>query len=540
MADEYEHVEMSLHATKFPCEKTQIHEVRGKESISRLFWFDIEIVRLDEDELLPELAVGERASLLVKRGSEDLRRIHGVITHMEAKLDERVRKFADSVNTRFRTYKLRLMPTAHTLGLRRSQRIFVNETPVEVIKKTLTEAGLVFTEDYDTRVRPGNLASAPRAMIVQYAETDLAFISRLAEHHGISFFFEHDQAETGKDKLIFTDWESNTGFLQKIEKVDLRRDGDRRGVYELRRSTQRIAGQYDVDDYDYQDATKSLRSTARPPKHTAHTAWFDGKIIEYGPNYQDPVHGQELADIRAEELQVEQIVYTGASDQPQFSGGTCVNLREVSSDESRPNMSFDKDLLVVEVEHEAHFGVLMHGSASATQTGPDTPTTSDKFYRASFRAIPLVHMYRPARVTPKPRIHGLLTGMIVDRQVTDPTLVRHEQRNAKIDEDGRYWVQFLFEDLQVDRAAHLQTSLPIRMLQPHVGGDYGMHFPLKPGVEVLVGFLDGDPDRPLIVGAAHRPMGMPSPVRKDNLILNRLITESGVIIEIGDGIIPKK
>lgn len=71
------------------------------------------------------------------------------------------------------------------------------------------------------------------------------------------------------------------------------------------------------------------------------------------------------------------------------------------------------------------------------------------------------------------------------------------------------------------------------MLQPHVGTNYGMHFPLKPGAEVLIGFIDGDPDRPLIVGAVYRP-DTPSPVTQASSNLNRLKSESGVIIEIRD------
>ncbi|MBK8937409.1 MAG: hypothetical protein IPM79_07125 [Polyangiaceae bacterium] len=71
------------------------------------------------------------------------------------------------------------------------------------------------------------------------------------------------------------------------------------------------------------------------------------------------------------------------------------------------------------------------------------------------------------------------------------------------------------------------------MAQPHAGPDYGMHFPLKPGVEVLLAFIDGDPDRPIIVGAVPNPV-TPSPVDQRSNTLNRIKSASGVIIEIGD------
>ena len=77
------------------------------------------------------------------------------------------------------------------------------------------------------------------------------------------------------------------------------------------------------------------------------------------------------------------------------------------------------------------------------------------------------------------------------------------------------------------------SSLPIRMLQPHAGPNYGMHFPLKPGIEVMVGFVEGDPDRPVIVGAAPNPITR-SPVTQNNAITNRIETASGVYLEIRD------
>ena len=99
-----------------------------------------------------------------------------------------------------------------------------------------------------------------------------------------------------------------------------------------------------------------------------------------------------------------------------------------------------------------------------------------------------------------------------------------------MDEHGRYWVRFHF-----DTAAPGQTkaSRPIRMAQSHAGAGYGMHFPLRPGVEVLLVFLDGDPDSPVIAGSAPNP-ATPSPVSATTASLNRIVTSSGVSITIRD------
>jgi type VI secretion system secreted protein VgrG len=99
-----------------------------------------------------------------------------------------------------------------------------------------------------------------------------------------------------------------------------------------------------------------------------------------------------------------------------------------------------------------------------------------------------------------------------------------------LDDHGRYTIRFLFDTAP---AGEHKASRPVRMIQPHAGPDYGMHFPLKPGIEVLLAFVNGDPDRPLIVGAVPNPE-TPSPVRKQNSMMNRIKTVSGILVEMND------
>ena len=100
-----------------------------------------------------------------------------------------------------------------------------------------------------------------------------------------------------------------------------------------------------------------------------------------------------------------------------------------------------------------------------------------------------------------------------------------------IDDQGRYWVRFHFDT--TSGADRVKASRPIRMAQSHAGAGYGMHFPLRPGVEVLLAFLDGDPDRPIIIGAVPNA-ATPSPVAAATASLNRIVTSSGVTISIRD------
>src|SRR5262249_48145833 len=133
--------------------------------------------------------------------------------------------------------------------------------------------------------------------------------------------------------------------------------------------------------------------------------------------------------------------------------------------------------------------------------------------------------FRPPRITPKPTIAGVLSGVI------EPHPDGEIGHYAEIDEHGRYTVRFFFDTSPL--GARSRSSLPVRMAQPHAGPGYGMHFPLKPGIEVLVAFTEGDPDRPFIVGSVPNPI-TPSPVTRPNAIVNRIETATGVFIEMKD------
>ena len=148
--------------------------------------------------------------------------------------------------------------------------------------------------------------------------------------------------------------------------------------------------------------------------------------------------------------------------------------------------------------------------------------TSKARYENHFVALAADVPFRPARTTPKPTVPGVVTGIV--EGVGDRVDLSH------LDDQGRYRIRFLFDSAP---AGERQASHPVRMAQPHAGPDYGMHFPLKPGIEVIMGFVNGDPDRPIVLGSVPNPVTR-SPVDVGTKTLNRIKTESGVVIEIAD------
>lgn len=482
-------IEMRLESPDFSCDKLQIHKVLGKERVSQLFSFDIEVVSLDPPIMAAKSVLGARASLVVLRDDLEVRRFHGILVERSHELDDQ---------TEHETFFLRLVPRAYRLGMVETQELFLEMSVPEIIEKKLLQVGFS-ADDFDLRLA----SSYPkREIVVQYKESDLAFLSRLCEHLGISFFFEHDEA---RDRIVFSDFQE---AFPSVPSAPLRPRGDHRDVYQLARRERVIPALYAVRDYNYRTPHVDLTGEHELPDGYA------GGVVENGAHVKTPEESTALAKVRAEERQVEKLVYTGESDLPIFSAGRRFLLEspilaELSSDEPTTSTT---PLVLFEVTHDASFSVLVHGGEG-----------TENHYKNTFRAIPEEHTYRPPRVTPRPRIHGLITGIV------DPGPGEEAGREAKLDSWGRYMVRFLF-----DTAEHAgKQSHPIRMMQPHAGANYGMHFPLKPGVEVLLGFVDGDPDRPLIVGATYRP-DTPSPVTSDEPTMNRLKSESGVIIEIHD------
>jgi hypothetical protein len=179
--------------------------------------------------------------------------------------------------------------------------------------------------------------------------------------------------------------------------------------------------------------------------------------------------------------------------------------------------------LITLVEHDGNEQELLLTRVGFRAYPGDTEELTQKHWDVSFEAIPKSVPFRPERITPRPRVPGLVNA-VVDGAIKGPY--------AELDEWGRYHLRFMF-----DRSGRtdLTATHPVRMMQPHAGANYGMHFPLRPGTEVLVGFVDGDPDRPLIVGTSPNPETV-SPVLSVNQTQNVLRTGSNNEVVMEDEI----
>ncbi len=472
-------LELSLESSRFDCDDLRIRALSGVSAISRLFEFDVDVVSL-KGGLDVARVLGEAVTLVFSpREGGDATRVHGIVAGVDDHLgnDEGVR-----------AYRLRVRPRAERLALGASQEIFMGLSVPDILKAKLAAVGLA---DADVAMRLDGTYAA-REFVVQYKETDLAFVCRLSEHLGISFYFDH---HGDVDRMVFTDHAGGFSDGQARREHAFRGRGEQREIFRLQAEHRLVPKSFTVHDYNYR-----LPQVAPLGAHElGEGVGYAGDVIEYGAHVKTPAEARALAKIRAEERQAGQLVYVGQSALPSLQAG--VRFRVTG----HPDLDA-LELLVVEVRHEATQS-LGHAEGSSS-------------YANTFRAIPADRTYRPARVTPRPRIHGLVTG-VIDATSGGSSVY------APIDDQGRYAVRFLFDAASEPRRA---PSHPVRMLQQHAGAHYGTHFPLRPGVEVLIAFVDGDPDRPLIVGAVPNPL-TPSPVTSARSDVHTIKTATGTRIE---------
>jgi len=477
-----EYVTICFESPAFSGEDVHLRRLSGREAMSQPFDYELYLLARDYGAIDPQALLDNTARLVFQRG-EETDGVH-TVCGMIASVDD-----CFECEWGFTGYRVRFVPRVWRLSLHETLDIFMDQNVPDIISKVLKAAGFQEKLDFEFRL----LRKYPvRDFVVQYKETDLNFISRLTEHLGITYFFEH---RDGRDVIVFSD--DNIGFraIGEESAVPYNRGETAQGVFTLEARTQAVPSKVVVRDYNYRNPSLDVMAEGLIP------AGRDGTIVEYGAHCKDPEEAAALAKVRAEEILAGRRVYRGESHEHRFAPGAFFTLEE--------GPGGDIPLLVTELRNTAVQSVFQHTD------GAEIPYTNE------FRAISKTTAYRPPRVTPKPRVHGTLTGIV------EPS---DNQQYADIDDRGRYRVKFLF-----DTAApgERKASKPVRMAQPHAGPGYGMHFPLRPYTEVILTCIDGDPDRPIIAGAVPNPQ-TDSPVVADNSRKNIIRSGGANEIEIDD------
>ena len=483
-------VHVRLHSDEFPSDSLQIARLEGEEKLLGLFSFDLDMTEVAAGGLAVDMRnttkeiLGARASLIFEKGGVVLRTVHGMISELEEAVDTRADKSGESG-----AFRIKLVPRLFSSSLVHLHEVFLDKTIPEIIEEKLSRVDLVVGDDVEFRLA-GNYPK--REFVVQYKETDLAFITRLCEYYGITYYFEH---EGTCDKLVFVDVQS--AFEVIADHALVTGDGDQI-IKELKSNSRCVPASRAVTDYNPINPPLDLQQSVDVP------GGFNGGVIDLMAKFKTQEQGTPLAGIRAEQTECHRVSLKGVSGCTAFRAGVVVPIADA------PTLD-DPTMLLTSVRHRL--------TQQAGLLGADDAIVP---YENTFRGTRGKTQYRSQLVTPRPRVRGFVTAFIEEYLANG--------QYAVLDDRGRYWVRFAF-----DSAPHpSKHSLPIRMVQPHAGPGYGMHLPLKRGTEVMVAFLDGDVDRPVITGAVPNEHTQ-SPVNRSNYQINKLLkTETGIVIEARD------
>lgn len=346
-------------------------------------------------------------------------------------------------------YSLTLRPWLWWLTLASNNRVFQNLSSSEIVTSIFDEHGF---SDYQLQLTG---SYTPREYCVQYGETDFAFVSRLLEEEGIFWFFTHAD---GAHTLVLGD--SNDAFPACPNVTSIAYFGQQMGERELHgiRSgqicRQAVSGVYRATDYEFTTPTTSLYGQAEAVAGPL-------SVYEHPGGYTAKARGDALGKLRVDALRSQELRFVGESDCRWLVPGHSFTLS--GHDDDSANIEW----VVTRVSHEA----------------------SHEHYRNRFEAMPKSSNYRPPRLTPKPRMH-----------TQSAIVVGKAGEEIWTDEYGRIKIQFPWDRTGANDET---SSCWVRVVLPWSGKGFGMQFIPRIGQEVIVTFIDGDPDRPLVTGCVY-------------------------------------
>ncbi len=435
----------------------------GHEGLSQLFHFKLEMIS-DNNSVAATDLLGKNVTFSVQLADESPRNFNGIVSRFLA---------GDEDENGRRSYRAQIVPWLWFLTRNSDCRIFQEMTAPEIIEQIFKDRG--FT-DYKLKLSGSH---AKREYCVQHQETDFNFVSRLMEEEGIFYYFEHAD---GSHTMILGD-KASAYFDCDQKEVDYPFDFGSIALEDHIRSWEHRyefrTGKVAQTDYNFETPSTDLKTDSSTIVDTPGADKFEH--FEYPGLYGVKDDGQPLTDVRMEEEEVEHNVVEGTSICRAFSTGGKFKVRQ-----HRASTEEGNSFVLTRIHHVAHEPLSYETGQAAAGGG----------YENDFTAIPDDVNFRPARLTPKPRVQGVQTAV-----VTGPS-----GEEIFPDKYGRVKVQFHW-----DRYGKKDenSSCWVRVSQIHAGKGFGGIDIPRIGEEVIVSFPDGDPDHPLITGRVYHAENMP-------------------------------
>ncbi|MEH6563719.1 MAG: type VI secretion system tip protein TssI/VgrG [Halopseudomonas sp.] len=461
----------------------------GSEALNRPFAFELELVSEQPDIDLASL-LHHTAFLDMGQGAG----IHGFIDRLAQ----------GEAGKRLTRYHLCLRPQLSYLTHRTNQRIFQHLPVQEIISRLLQEHGIQ-GDAYRFQL---NATYPERDYCTQYDETDLQFIQRLCEEEGIHYHFEHSEAG---HIIVFGDDQTSFPQLQQIgysQGTGLVADQPVVKRFGLRVETR--PSRVTRRDYDFEkprllmeaaykgEATEEEQNEPQP----------DLEDYDYPGRFTDRERGKQLSQITLERHRADQQLGDGSSDQPQLRSGHFMPLT------GHPRGDWNDLWLLTEIQHEGKQPQVLEEGVTSDTNKADGFTQG---YRNHFKATPWQVIWRPQLNHNKPKVLGSQSAV-----VTGP-----QGEEIHCDQYGRIKVQFHWDR---EGQADDKTSCWLRIASSWAGDRYGGIAIPRVGMEVLITFLEGDPDQPLVTGCLYHKeheVPYPLPAHKTRSVFKTLSSPGG-------------
>jgi type VI secretion system secreted protein VgrG len=466
----------------------------GVEGISKLFRYQLELLAGNRTTIDPKKIVGQRVCVALQADDSSTKRyFNGIVASFEI----------GGGDDEFNSYRAVIVPSLWVLTLNVNTRVFQNQTVVDVIKAVLGAYNISPTVDTSATY-------VPMEYCTQYRETDFDFISRLMEQHGIFYYFKHTESD---HTLTLQDTSSklNECAIQDSFRYAPEQTASE-GYYdfvvrELTSRSSMVPGKYSTWDYSfvrYKSVPEGgANTTTKGPLGDNSNEQYDyaDSAAAYLKKDKSDPKINDLAsffmNVRRDSGDAETLIVEGESNAISMGSGYTFTLTK------HPQGSLNVKYLLTHVEH-------------TVQQLPSYRTRDKdvaKPYTNTFMATPSSIPYRPPIKTEKPVVHGMHTG-----QVVTPS-----GEESFMDKYGRVCVQFWWDR---QRKANTPDNTLLRVAQSWAGKGWGTYFWPRTGDEVLIDFLEGDPDQPIVVGSVYNGVNMPKYDPAGQYTLSGILTRS--------------
>lgn len=450
--------------TSFSSDEHVLVYLNGTESISELYYIDILFAsktnNIDFNKVLKKPAYVEFFSK-----EKEKKYLSGIISKLAQNTPIQTNIFTT-------LYRAQLVPSIYLLTLNKNYVFYQNKTSAEIIKDVLKKNNITNFE-----FQANNLKFRKRETCIQYNESDYDFIKRLMLEDGMFFFFKH---EKNKEILVISD--NNKSFYNSNEKIfvlNLQGNLSKTNIKKKQASLcfleeSILTGKYLINNYDYNKPKTNLKSEAK----VKDTKTVFGTIYNYETNFINNTDGKNLVKLRADAIEYQkQFLY--------IRSNTIIHPGMYFSLNEHTIKKYNTDYVVSKINHTFRFN-----------------NTDIISYISKITSFNKQFVYREQYVCNKPKIHGYLSAI-----VTGP-----DNQVVFRDDLGRIKIRFLWD---LDGIKNKEKSSGwVRVAETFAGSNFGSIFIPRIGQEVIVTFLNGDPDLPLVIGALYN--GNNKPPYKDS------------------------